>query len=344
MAELQTLQKPEEPRPRRFKTNDASSEKIGDILSYNPAGLLVYRDELMGLLSSWERAGNESARSFYLEGWNGTGRFSVDRIGRGELNIENHCLSVYGGIQPDLLQKYLTSMINNMENDGCIQRFQVLVYPDPVPWEWRDRYPVSGVREAVRDLFNNLAKIDPVKNGATHADEFIKIPHFTFDNTAQEIFIEWATELHYNLIAKEENPLLVQHFGKFEKLFCSIALILHLASGHIGPVQEESTLRAAAWCEYLAGHARRIYALIEAAKIGTAKMLSKRIADGKLKDGFTARDVWKKGWSGIDSTTTAEFTLAILEEHGWVLAIEDVADRGRPTTRYVVHPKARKGN
>jgi len=28
--------------------------------------------------------------------------------------------------------------------------------------------------------------------------------------------------------------LMQQHFGKFEKLFCSIALILHLAEGSIG--------------------------------------------------------------------------------------------------------------
>ena len=55
-----------------------------------------------------------------------------------------------------------------------------------------------------------------------------------------------------------------QHFGKFEKLYCSIAWILQLTEGAIGPVTATSALRAAAWCEYLSGHARRIYGLVEA--------------------------------------------------------------------------------
>ncbi|MEI2812402.1 MAG: DUF3987 domain-containing protein [Burkholderiaceae bacterium] len=71
------------------------------------------------------------------------------------------------------------------------------------------------------------------------------------------------------------------------KLFCSIALILHLAEGSIGPVQAHSALRAAAWCEYLTGHARRVYGLIEAARITTARMVSRRLTERKLGKRFT---------------------------------------------------------
>jgi hypothetical protein len=95
-----------------------------------------------------------------------------------------------------------------------------------------------------------------------------------------------------------------QHFGKFEKLFCSIALILHLAEGSIGPVTATSALRAAAWCEYLTGHARRIYGLVEAAKVTTARMVSRRLAEGKLDDGFTVRDMVRKQWSDCHEKTT----------------------------------------
>ena len=79
-----------------------------------------------------------------------------------------------------------------------------------------------------------------------------------------------------------------QHFGKFEKLFCAVALILHLAEGRTGPVQIDSAVRAAAWCQYLEGHARRVYGLVEAAKVTTANMVGRRLAEGKLPDGFTA--------------------------------------------------------
>ena len=342
IADLQDLQAPEEPKERRFKSNDSTVEKLGDLLVHNPQGMLVYRDELIGLLASWEKEGKEGDKAFYLEGWNGTGSFNIDRIGRGSLHIKNLCISVFGGIQPELLERYLAGITTSLDNDGRIQRFQVMVYPNAVPWEWRDRYPVKGAREAVRDLFDRLAVFDPVQDGAAPNDEFVKLPHFCFDDAAQDIFVEWCTELYTVHIAKEQNPLMQQHFGKFEKLFCSIALILHLAEGSIGPVTATSALRAAAWCEYLSGHARRIYGLVEAAKVTTARMVSRRLAEGKLDEGFTVRDMVRKQWSGVTTALQAESALAILEENGHVQSQDGINTMGRPTVRYTINPQIKK--
>ncbi len=344
MQDLQDLAPPEKPHARRFKSNDATVEKLGDLLTRNQAGILVFRDELIGLLASWDKEGKEGDRAFYLEGWNGTGSFNIDRIGRGELYVKNLCLSVFGGIQPDLLERYLGGIANSLDNDGRIQRFQVLVYPNAVDWEWRDRYPVKGAREAVRDLFDRLASFDPLQDGASPADDFVKLPHLCFDDAAQELFIEWSTELHTKLIASEQNPLMQQHLGKFEKLFCSVALILHIAEGHIGAVKVESALRAAAWCEYLAGHARRIYAMVEAGKINAARTLGRRIADGKLENRFAVRDVRRKGWANLTTTNEVEDALSVLEEFGHVLSYESPEQPGRPTTRYQINPKIRSAS
>jgi len=343
MADMQGLQEPEPPRQRRFKSNDSTVEKLGDLLVDNPQGLLVSRDELIGLLASWEKEGREGDKAFYLEGWNGTASFNIDRIARGSLHIKNLCLSVFGGIQPELMERYLAGMASSMDNDGRIQRFQVLVYPDAVPWQWRDRYPVQGAREAVRDLFDRLATFDPVQDGAAPADDFVKLPHFHFDDAAQDVFVAWCTELHTVHIANEQNPLMRQHFGKFEKLFCSIALILHLTEDGIGPVRADSAYRAAAWCEYLAAHARRVYGLVEAAKVNTARMVSRRLADGKLDDGFTVRDVVRKQWSGVTTAMQAETALGILEETGHVQSLETLNVTGRPTVRFYVNPQIRGG-
>jgi hypothetical protein len=130
IADLQDLQAPEEPKERRFKSNDSTVEKLGDLLVHNPQGMLVYRDELIGLLASWEKEGKEGDKAFYLEGWNGTASFNIDRIGRGSLHIKNLCISVFGGIQPELLERYLAGIANSLDNDGRIQRFQVMVYPN----------------------------------------------------------------------------------------------------------------------------------------------------------------------------------------------------------------------
>jgi len=337
IADLQGMTPPEQPRARRFKTNDATIEKIGEMLVHNPVGILVFRDELIGLLSSWDKEGREGDKTFYLEGWNGTGSFNVDRIGRGEMYIKSMCLSVFGGIQPDLLEKYLSNIAGRLDNDGRIQRFQVLVYPEQVQWEWRDRYPVDGAREAVRDLFDRLAAFDPLQDGARPADDFVKLPHVMFDEDAQEVFVEWSTQLNTVLIPGEQNPLMRQHWGKYEKLFCALALVLHLAEGRIGNVTADSAIRAAAWCEYLAGHARRIYELVEVAKTNAAIALSRRIKSGKLKPGFTARDVRQKGWAGLTEPLEVDAALSILEEAGHVKSYESQAV-GRPTTRFLINP------
>lgn len=343
VADLERLEKPEVPRPRRFKSNDSTVEKLGDILAHNPNGLLVFRDELMGLLSSWEREGREGDKAFYLEAWNGTGSFSIDRIGRGSQFVPTLCLSVFGGIQPDLLERYLAAITEGMDNDGRIQRFQVLVFPEQPTWEWRDRYPVKGAREAVRELFIRLAAFDPVQDGAAPANDFVKLPHFSFDDEAQEIFVAWATDLNRTRIPGERSSMMRQHLAKFEKLYCAIALILHLSEGQIGQVSKANALRAAAWCSYLAEHARRIYAMVETAKVSTAAMLARRISEGKAANGFTARDIARKGWRGIKTTTEAEAALDILEEHGWIVGMElPDPQGGRPTRRFYINPKARR--
>ncbi len=340
VSDLQSLEPPEVPRQRRFKTNDGTVAKIGDILVGSPAGLMVFRDELVGLLASWDREGNEGDRAFYLEGFNGTGSFNIDRIGRGSLFVKTVCLSVFGGIQPQLLERYLADMVTSLDNDGRFQRFQVLVYPETVPWEWRDRYPVKGSREFIRALFDRLAEFDPVQDGATAADDFVKLPWFRFDDAAQELFIEWSTDLHNNRIAVEQNPLMVQHLAKFERLFCTIALILHLAEGRIGPVLVDSATRAAAWCHYLEGHARRVYALVEVAKVTAAQTLSRRLQDRKLPvDGFTVREVVRKGWTGLKTNLQVEAALSVLEDHHWVSSSDIAEGVGRPTTKFYVNPR-----
>ena len=84
IEDLKAIAPPEAPHARRYKSNDASIEKLCDLESRNPQGLMVFRDELVGLLASWESEGHEGDRAFYLEAWNGIGTYNSDRIGRGE--------------------------------------------------------------------------------------------------------------------------------------------------------------------------------------------------------------------------------------------------------------------
>ena len=343
IADLKTLVEPQPPQQRRFIVNDSTVAKLGDILVHNPQGLLVFCDEITGLIASWDKEGNEADRAFYLMAHNGTGSYTIDRVSRGSLFIDNLCLSLMGGIQPELLERYLTEMANSLDNNGRFQRFQMLVYPEAVQWQWVDRYPVKGTREYVRDLLETLAYFNPVEQEANPANDFIKLPYFHFDDVAIEIFRDWSTALHQN-IAQEDNPLMKQHYGKYEKLFCALTLILHLAAENKGDIGEDCAMMAAAWCEYLAGHARRVYGLLETARVKTAQTLCRHLRKGKLPDHFTARDVLRKGWAGLSSNMEDEKALDMLESFGWVTSYQtDHEGAGRPTTRYAINPLITRG-
>ena len=121
---LEAVQEEDEPVRQRYLINDTTVEKLGEILNGNPRGVLLFRDELTGFLKSLDKDGREGDRAFYLEAWNGTGRFTYDRIGRGTIDIEAACVSILGGIQPGPLNHYLRRMAQGgVDNDGLLQRF-----------------------------------------------------------------------------------------------------------------------------------------------------------------------------------------------------------------------------
>ena len=340
-------QAPDAPTLRRYKSNDTTIEKLGELLRENPAGLLVLRDELVGLIASWDREGREAERAFYLEAWNGNASFDTDRIGRGSIFIPNLCVSIFGGIQPDKLTGYLEQAAHALANDGMLQRFQLLVFPDPCAWEWRNRIPAKEARDRAYAVFDTLADFDPVAWGASPADDFAKFPHFFFDEAAQQIFIEWSGELHGSKMPAEDHPIIQQHLAKFDKLFPALALILHLvdcaATGRRGPVTAESALRAAAWCDYLEAHARRCYGLLTDDGLRAAQALADKLRQGKLAGGFTARDVRRNQWRSLTTDEAVQAALDWLEDEHWLRA-EEVGGTGpgtgRRTYRYFVNPRA----
>jgi len=343
-------QAPQEPTLRRYKTNDSTVEKLGELLRENPAGLLVLRDELVGLIATWEREGREGERAFFLEAWNGNQSFDTDRIGRGHISIPNLCVSIFGGIQPDKLTVYLEQAAHALANDGMLQRFQVLVYPDPRRWEWRDRSPDKAARDAAFVVFETLAEFDPVAWGAAPADDFAQFPWFRFDDEAQAVFIEWSEDLHRERLPNEEEPIIRQHLAKFDKLFPALALVFHLvegaADGIHGPVNKEAALRAAAWCEFLEAHVRRCYGLLKDDGLRAAQTLAAKLERGALEDGFTLRDVRRNQWRNLTSDDAIQAALDWLEDEDWLRGEASGGTgpgSGRRTVRYRINPAAKAG-
>src|SRR5215208_1689563 len=205
----QDTEVPEEPILKRYKTEDATVEKISEILLENPMGILNHRDELSGWLYNLEKQGREGDRAFYLESWNGTGSFDVDRIGRGSLHIPALCLSILGGIQPGPLSTYVYQATRGEKgDDGLLQRFQVLVWPDsPASWRNVDRWPDTEAKNRAYEVFRRLDTLDP-EDFVDGGEDDEGIPSVRFTDDAQEVFDRWRAELEIRLRSTELPPVL----------------------------------------------------------------------------------------------------------------------------------------
>ena len=202
-AEDLIADQPKLPVCERYIVNDTTVERLQEILSENPNGVLQFRDELTGFLRQMEKPGHETDRAFFLEAWNGDSSFTSDRIGRGMTHVECACLSIIGGIQPGPLKSYFAGIAHGGGgNDGLLQRFQLLVYPDvPREWENVDRVPDRAAQEEAYAVFDRLRDID---FGYRNPDD--GVPSVGFTDHAQEMFDNWRAELETRLRAGDEPP------------------------------------------------------------------------------------------------------------------------------------------
>ena len=256
---ISALEPPAAPVAKRYILNDATYEKIGEILADNPNGILVFRDELVSLLRTLDREEYAAARGFYLTAWNGKDGYTFDRIIRGKTHIEAACISMLGSTQPGRIAVYLHRTANeSSSDDGLIQRFGLLVWPDQ-SFEWNeiDRYPDIQAKDKAYKAFELLSNLTPESVGATQG-EFGGLPYLRFTEAAQIHFSQWRRDFEKRQRSGELSPSLETHFAKYRKLIPSLALINHLADGGSGPVTEEAILRALALAEYLESHARRV--------------------------------------------------------------------------------------
>jgi Protein of unknown function (DUF3987) len=323
------------PVQRRLVITDSTFEKVHEIMRDNPAGLFMIRDELTGWLAELEREGRQGERAFFLSGWNGDSGFTIDRIGRGNVHVPHCALSILGGIQPARLRTYLIDALRDgPANDGLMQRFQVLVWPDvSKDWKLIDRAPHAEAEARAVKVFKWLAALDPDQPRL-----------FRFAADAQQLFYDWLCELEGRVRGDELHPALISHLAKYRSLMPSLALLFELADQAAGPdnsdrVSLDHARQAAALCEYLEAHAVRIYSCVVSPELRAARELAKKIKGKKLGAIFSLRDIYVKNWSGLDTPEAARMAVRILEDSNWVRALESEPGRGRPSERFAINPR-----
>lgn len=335
-----------EPTEKRYIVNDATVEKLGELLAENLNGLLMFRDELTGWLRTLDRETNANERAFYLESWNGGQPYVYDRIGRGTTRIPNTTMSVIGGIQPGPLAEYLAAAnATGAGADGLMQRFQLSVWPDdPGEYVHIDQWPDNEAKNAAFKTYQELDLLSISDGRFTLIED--SYAYLRFDREAQPLFDDWYTDIQNRIRSRTTDPAFRSHLAKFGSLFASLALIFHLCetadlSGEIPPVSKSAVVLAIHWCDYLEGHARKIYGL-QVAEAGEAvKRLAAKIRSGDLENGFQVRHIQRKNWAGLTKAEDVYSALAVLGDLRWVEQVEvpSLVKTSRPKIQFLINPQ-----
>ncbi|NMM10941.1 MAG: DUF3987 domain-containing protein [Polaromonas sp.] len=345
-ALLEPTDLPAEPKARSYIENDATVEALGVVMNENPWGLLAYRDELYGLLTTLDKQGHEGSRTFYLQSYDGNQGYKFTRIIRGITYIPRVCLAMIGGIQPGRIQEYVRGAVSGgSADDGLLQRFGLLVWPDTTAeFIHVDQWPDTPAKQTAWAVFERLAELQP----ASDAEPVV----WRFDDAAQALFVEWLVPFEMEIRGDDLHPAMVAHLSKYRKLIPALALVFALIdtpdSG--GVIHERELIRALSFSDYLRTHANRLYAAAVMPETTDAVTLLSRIKAGKLVDregvlleSFTPRLVALKHWAGLGTPDAVRKAADVLADYDWLRRdlVTGGAAGGRPSEQYTVNPLAR---
>jgi putative DNA primase/helicase len=333
------------PPLRRFSCNDASPESLHSILSRpeNATGVLLFTDELSGLIARMNDPERGAAlRSFLLSGWNGYQPAVVDRIGRGEnLRVERCCVSVLGGIQPGKIAPLVDAAVKeSAQDDGWLQRFSLLVYPDaPEDFRCIDRPPDAAAFAEIMGIFQRVESTPGAQWPGAVQDPQRGSWFIRFEPMAAAHFIEWIEAETKALRSGDLGAAIESHFFKYRKAVCALALLFHVATEpERTSVSLACLMRALAWLDYLKPHALRVYGSRKNDAAKAAARILERLRKKDLPERFTVYQLNRPQWSGLTDGETNKAALSMLVDHGW-LSESEVETGGRPRIDYHAHPK-----
>ena len=324
-------EEPPAPIGKRLILNDATVEKMGDIMSKSePRGMLSYQDELSGWLASMDAYKNGAGgkdKAAWLEAYNG-GPKAIDRIKRGSTFVENWSACVLGGIQPSVVQAYAQST----NHDGMLQRF-ILVKAGEARLG-ADRRPDLAARERYNFIMEQMA-------GTQAAGDTV----VTLSENAHKIREALDEKLH-KLTANHPNKFLAAALGKWNGLFARLLLTFHCiesAAAQGYPVSNEvsgETARRVAdlmWFTLLP-HAVAFYQGLDPIEDTACELAALILAHEWAR--FTVKRDLNRHWKASRKLKPWELegTLDRLEAFGWIFPEPlNFNEKGKPAA-YRVNP------
>ena len=305
-------EEPDRPVRQRCLVSDATLEALAPILSDNPRGVMLGRDELSGWIAGFDKySSGGGGTSANVQGWlevYNAGSIEVDRK-TGEdrfISVAHAAVSVCGGIQPEILAKVLT---NEHKANGLQSRL-LMTFPPRQPKRWRDEEISDTTLRAYHSAVTELFTLKPnTDNDGKHTPGLLRLTI-----GAREIFKEFV-----NSHGSEQNAMhghLASQWSKLEEIPARLAIILHcfrqVTTGVVDhfEVDDRTMLAAVQMTEWFKSECLRITRLLTEAD---EEREARHLIDWIRHQGgrITARDLCRNR-RDIESSDEAETQLVYL--------------------------------
>lgn len=331
------------PQSDRCVLDDATIEGTLYLLSNNPRGSLLIRDELAGWLDFDRYTSNSNGigSSRWLELFSGRS-VHIDRRTQDPIHIRRAGMSITGGIQPGILRRVLSRSL--LEN-GLAARM-LFAMPPRTPRRWRDDDLNPEIERQMQQLVDRLHALtmDTAPPLATPDDPQPHALGLTPD--AAHLFHCFFDEHHASMVSEDEH--ITAACVKLESYCARFALIMHLVrvAANDPTLEDPERLDARSLqvgidlVEWFKHETKRVYAMLA---MDETQHEDQRVMDWINKQGgaVTVRE-FSRGLARYNDANRAEMKLNELEKvgYGWF--------QGRPphgkTQEFVLCDKYRVGS
>ena len=331
--------KPEPPPAERFVVMDTTVEALAPILSANPRGLLLARDELSGWFGSFDRYAGKGKANADAANW--LSMFNAESITVDRktgtprtIHVPHAAICIAGGIQPGILKRALGA---EHRESGLAARL-LLAYPPRRAKQWNEADIDPTAEAELARLFDRLYGLQP-----THGDDSEPRPVVVrLSADAKPLWVAYANANGSEQVALTGD--LSAAWSKLEEYAARFALVIHFVRWaandatltNAETVDAESMkagIRLATWFK---NEARRVYGMLSETE---TQQDHRRLAEWVERRGgsATAREA-QQGCRWLKEPGTAEAALEELVKAGkgrWQSTPS--GQRGQPTRRFTLN-------
>lgn len=321
---------PAQPVPVKITVSDITSQKLVRHVAERPRGLLCYLDEMAAWVRKMTDAKSGEDRSAWVVAYESK-PYEMDRVGAGSIHCDNMAVSIYGNLQPKVLQDNLKSL----SSDGLLQRF--------IPAILRDVYtrvgnPLPECMTTTSTWENTLRLIYSLP------PQVYRLSEAAYNEYRQ--FQHWYEQTKQEERLIQTNDVFMTAFGKIEGTTGRLILLQHLMESPFNPMVDVTIAQRVITLikQYVIPAFRYIFA-----ELGDSDSFDRWITDHIIHYSDTSKitlsEIKRSARRHLDGTANAWAadqkvfgSMQLLESAGWVVRIDDGAREHQHIAEWAINP------